>query len=347
MDIERFYSGCNKQKEDPRDRIYKPKLVHWTELKDIDLRPNCPPIRNQYSIGSCTAFASTSLFNFVRKKNKLTNWTPSPLFTYYATRLADKTEAEDCGASVRDALKSTVRDGVAMERVWPYVVNKFTERPPDTAWENAEKHQTLEYLKLNDFDKNVYLNCLNDGYPFVFGLNLYSSFFDPIVTQLMGGFIQDPDTDKEKLVGGHCMMAVGYIKNHNNKEYLIVQNSWGTEWGDNGYCYIPLSYIMTNESFDFWTIRLTEVCEEDTTDPEPTPEPVVPAPVVPEPTPVVPVVTPEPTPVVPVPVKPIPEPVVPAPQPSEPIKENTLLTKIALGVILLVAIGIIASMIFL
>ena len=332
MTILDFNSGCNKQKEDPRDRIYKPKLIHWTELNDIDLRPNCPPIRNQSSIGSCTAFASTALFNFVRKKNNLTTWTPSPLFTYYATRLADKTENEDCGASVRDALKSTVRDGVAMEQVWPYVVDKFTERPPNPVWENAEKHQTVEYLKLNDFDKNVFLNCLNDGYPFIFGLNLYSSFFDQTFSELLGGFMQEPDTDKEKLVGGHCMMAVGYLKNYNNKEYLIVQNSWGIEWGDSGYCYIPLSYIMTNDSFDFWTIRTTEVGEEDTTNLEPTPEPVVPVPVVPEP-----------TPVVPVPIKPTPEPVIPAPQPPEPIKENTLLPKIAIGIIVLIGLVILAS----
>jgi C1A family cysteine protease len=307
MDIDKFNSGCIKQKEDLRDRLYKPKYVHWTQLDNIDLRANCPNVRDQLHIGSCTAFASTSLFNFVRKKNNLTNWVPSPLFTYYATRLADKTETEDSGASVRDALKSTVRDGVAMERVWPYIVDRFTERPPDVVWEDAEKHQTLEYLKLDDFDKNVYLNCLNDGYPFVFGLNLYSSFFDPIFTML-GGFMQDPDRDNEKLIGGHCMMAVGYIKNYNDKEYLIVQNSWGNGWGDKGYCYIPLSYIMSNDSFDFWTIRLTEVCNEDIADPIPEP--------------------PKP--------EPVPEPPKPEPVPESPKTSNSIILSVIIGASIIV-----------
>jgi hypothetical protein len=127
--------------------------------------------------------------------------------------------------------------------------------------------------------------------------------------ELMGGFMLAPNRESEKLVGAHCMLAVGYIKNYNNQEYLIVQNSWGTNWGDRGYCYIPLSYIMSNDSFDFWTVRLTETSDEYESDPvekprpepviEPTPEPVV-EPVVEPPVieVVAPVVPPAPEPVV-------------------------------------------------
>jgi hypothetical protein len=255
------------------------------------------------------------------------------LFTYYATRLADKTENKDSGASVRDALKSTVREGVAMERLWPYIPSNYTTRPPQEAWDDAEKHQTLEYLKLDDFDKNVWLNCLNEGYPFIFGLNLYPSFFDSIFSML-GGYMQDPDRENEKLVGAHCMMAVGYLKNYNGKEYLIVQNSWGREWGTDGYCYIPLSYIMSNDSFDFWTIRLTEVEKSDKADP--LPEPPAPEPVVV----VEPIKPPEPDVApVPEPPAPVPEPVVPAiiPEQAKP-KLNWGLTfvLVALGTMLLI-----------
>jgi C1A family cysteine protease len=336
MKIEQFNSGCNKQKEDPRDRIYKPKLIHWTKLDNIDLRPNCPPVRNQSHIGACTAFASTALFDFVRRKNNLVAWTPSPLFTYYATRLADNAVEEDNGASVRNALKSTVRDGVAMERTWPYIPSKFTERPTQEAWDNAEKHQTLEYLRLDDFDKSVWLNCLNDGYPFIFGLNLYSSFFDSVYT-LLNGFMAEPDRDNEKLVGGHCMMAVGYLKDRNNKEYLIVQNSWGDSWGNRGFCYIPISYIMTNDSFDFWTIRTTEVCTEDTTDPTPEPPKPEPTPEPPKPEP-----TPEPAPT-PTPEQPKPE---PTSIPEEVKESKNSSSKIIIGVVIFLIGCILSWMIF-
>lgn len=32
----------------------------------------------------------------------------------------------------------------------------------------------------------------------------------------------------------HGVLLVGY-----NKTHWIIKNSWGTGWGDNGFCYIP------------------------------------------------------------------------------------------------------------
>jgi C1A family cysteine protease len=307
--------GCIKDEPDPRDFKFL-KTTHWTELSPIDLRPFCPPVRAQGHIGSCTAFASTQLFDFIRKKNKLVNWKPSPLFTYYATRKFANLQDQDSGASVREALKSTARDGVAMERHWPYNISKFKENPTEEAWINAEKHQTLEYSRVDDFDKSAFLGCLNDGYPFIFGIYLYTSFnsFQTVLT----GIVPVPDKENEKRIGGHCMMAVGWKKMEHEgveKEFLIVQNSWGDTWADKGFCYIPLEYIMSNDAFDFWTIRLTEECAEDTEDPEPTPEPPKPEPV-PEPTPEPPKPEPVPEPVPEPPVTPTPVPEPPKPEPT-------------------------------
>lgn len=309
---------CNKDVVDPRDRKL-PKALNTADIPSVDLRSQCAPIRNQLSLGCCTAFGVTELFDFIRRKHNLVNWLPSPLFTYYATRKYVNQQTVDEGASVRDALKSTIRDGVTREVVWPYIIDKFTEEPPQNVWEDAQKHQTLEYLYIDSTDKNAVLNCLNDGYPFVFGIRLYSSFQNSLDT-IFGGRVHIPNRDTEKLLGGHCMMAVGYQKNPDNSEFIIVQNSWGPDWGSGGYCYIPMEYFMSNDTFDFWTIRSTEVCDTDTTDPIPVPEPTpIPEPIpTPDPIPVPePVVPPTPTPIpVPVPI-PEPEPIpVPVPTPA-------------------------------
>lgn len=42
--------------------------------------------------------------------------------------------------------------------------------------------------------------------------------------------------------GRHAMLIVGYIGN-----YFIVKNSWGTDWGDGGYCYIPKRLLADSE----------------------------------------------------------------------------------------------------
>ena len=309
----RYGTGCLPQPEDARDHKYVAAAAPSSN-NPVDLRPFCPPVRDQGLLSSCTAFGSTELVNFVRTKNNQTAWYPSPLFTYYATRVIEGTTESDNGAYIRDAIKSTVQYGTALEREWPYVMGFVNKRPPDEVWASAEKHQTLEYLSIG-YSKSQFVGCLREGYPFVFGMNLYSSFMSDETTRT--GYVRLPDPEKEEAQGGHCMLAVGYFFDDKGCDYIIAQNSWGEEWGDKGYCYIPMGCFL-RDTFDYWTIRSIENEASDVSDldynkqkPLPTPE------VTPQVTPeVVPVPVPVPAPV---PVPTVVNPPVPAPTNVDPV----------------------------
>jgi C1A family cysteine protease len=61
-----------------------------------------------------------------------------------------------------------------------------------------------------------------------------------------------PD-QSEQLLGGHAVMVVGY---EDTLQCFIVRNSWGPDWGDKGYFYLPYNYLLdTNLSDDFWMIK--------------------------------------------------------------------------------------------
>jgi C1A family cysteine protease len=96
--------------------------------------------------------------------------------------------------------------------------------------------------------------CLAEGYPFVFGFSVYESFEREEVAK--NGKVNMPKKN-EAQVGGHAVMAVGYLQ---SSKRFIVRNSWGTSWGMSGYFTMPFDYLLDeNLSDDFWTIRLVEV----------------------------------------------------------------------------------------
>jgi C1A family cysteine protease len=96
-------------------------------------------------------------------------------------------------------------------------------------------------------------NCLASGFPFTFGFSVYQSFETKEVAQT--GIVPLPQPN-ETLLGGHCVVAVGY---DDEKQLFKCRNSWGTDWGDKGYFYMPYQYMSNpNLVSDLWTIQIME-----------------------------------------------------------------------------------------
>lgn len=243
--------GCVKDQEDTRDFWYYPKCMPHLErgVQQLNLESKCPPVYNQGDIGSCTANAIGAAYQFDEMKENENNvFRPSRLFIYYNERALEGSTDRDAGASLRDGIKTVNQKGVCHEDSWPYDVSKLTDKPPDSCYLEAQKHHAVSYHRINQ-DLQSMKNCLINGYPFVFGFVVFSSFETLDVART--GNVPMPTYD-DKCVGGHAVMAVGF---DDNRKVIIVRNSWGASWGDNGYFYMPYEYI-TNPTicYDFWVI---------------------------------------------------------------------------------------------
>jgi C1A family cysteine protease len=206
---------------------------------------------NQGALGSCTAQAAGALHLWVQMKQPRRDVIPSRLFIYYEARRYLNTLNSDSGSRIRDAMKVMNKLGVPNETKWPYDISKFTHEPPPIAYKNAEKHQTLTYMRLMPTMSQL-KGCLVEGFPFVFGFTCFSSLLSQ--ETLSTGDIPMPGPNEQD-IGGHAVLCIGF---DDALQRFILLNSWGSD-GKNGIFTIPYQYMLdTGLSGDMWSMRKTE-----------------------------------------------------------------------------------------
>lgn len=234
-----------------------------------DLRPWCSPVEDQGRIGSCTAHAGAGVIEYYERKAFGRHIDASRLFLYKVTRNLMKMKG-DTGAYLRSTMGAMVLFGVPPEEHWPYSDDdkRFDQEPPAFCYAFAQNYQTIKYFR-HDPQRikpeevlNRLKTYLSKGHPAMFGFTVYNS----IEQAEKGGKIPFP-SPREKIEGGHAVVAVGYddkmkIKNKYGKVEttgaLLIRNSWGKDWGEGGYGWLPYEYVVKGLAEDFWSVLKKE-----------------------------------------------------------------------------------------
>lgn len=235
---------------DPRDRLL-PELTAAAAAKlpkSVDLRPLMSAVEDQGSLGSCTGNAIAGALEYLDNKNGRADFVDiSRLFIYYSEREIEGTINEDSGAYIRDGVKAVNKIGACTEKLWPYKISKFKKRPSAAAYVDAANRKITEYLRVTSL--TGIKKSLADGFPVVFGFNVYPQFESEMAAKT--GIVAMPVAG-EQPIGGHAVLAVGYDEAN---KCLLVRNSWGEGWGMAGYFWLPYGYITKKLADDFWSIR--------------------------------------------------------------------------------------------
>jgi C1A family cysteine protease len=192
-------------------------------LTTVDLRWMMSPVRNQDNVGACVSFALVACFEAIGNKTG-TRHNLSELFLYYTARTYGE-------AYISSAIGELEMIGVCNETIWPYDEKNVNVEPSQAAFNNASMQKIMKAFcvgKTKDDLKAV----LNAGYPVIISFPVCESFF----SIGKNGIVPLPQTD-EPVIGGHAVLAVGY-----NENFIICKNSWGIQFGDNGYFYLPYEY---------------------------------------------------------------------------------------------------------
>ncbi len=242
-------SSVVRQPEDTRDFVYaldKTDKTDKTNKAETDqpesyINPNIREIENQLNTGSCVANAACSSLEMTAQVNL------SRMFVYYNARAPYyNLKDQDKGAYIRDGFKAIHDLGVCTESYWEFVVKNVNIKPNILAYEKAKLNTLVKYERISGSKTNI-INSVKqavlNNQPIIFGMELKESFYnisEPLQEQNYTG-IGDS-------IGGHAMSVVGY----DNSLGFIIENSWGTHWGDNGLGVLGYEFFADNV-FDIWT----------------------------------------------------------------------------------------------
>ena len=246
-----WISNVAQSPADDRDYTYTPPIT--TVPSATDYRLLAKDIEDQGKIGSCTANSVVSAGEFyLESDNRFTNL--SRLFLYYNTRKAENRLGQE-GAVLRNALKAAQKTGICEESQWPYIESKAEVEPDSSCYAGTRLLDRYERITIDVADYMKALNhtkaALAEGLPVVFAAYITKQWLT------MSGTLQQQRlkymglaSSKYPQVGAHAMTIVGY---DDALDGFIVENSWGTSWGDNGYGVLP--YTRIRDAFEIWAIR--------------------------------------------------------------------------------------------
>jgi len=157
--------------------------------------------------------------------------------------------------------------GSPPEKYWGYQKAVLDRAPPAFCYSFAQNYQALAYYRLDEKpsrgDKGKTLSGIREtlasGLPPMFGFHVFES-----IREAKGGKIPYP-IKGEKEIGGHAVLSVGYddkMKIGNCKGAFLIRNSWGVEWGEKGYGWLPYDYLLKGLAEDWWVLIKEEWVDE-------------------------------------------------------------------------------------
>ncbi len=239
------------------------RLPDEVDLRRDDEGEYFTPVEDQGPLNSSTAFAVLSLVEYFERRIMGRTFEGSKLFLYKVTRNLRQRRPQyaqgthslgDTGADLRTTFKALTKFGVPPEGVWPYQIDKFDEEPSPFAYRLAQPIPGFRYFRLDEPHANgsalwqTITSFLAAGSPLAFGFSVPTSLTSD------ADIPYRPDLDQYR--GGQAAVAVGYRNHHfgRGQHALLIRNSWGSQWGDKGYGWLPASFIHNRLARHFLAI---------------------------------------------------------------------------------------------
>jgi len=242
-----FVASVSPDAFDARDLLYRPRLQLLEDT--VDRRIDSVVLTQDGS--SCTGHGVAAMINtvFAQKAGKAADRV-SPYMLYYLARRYDEFAGEeDTGSSLRGVLKGWWRHGVALDAEWP-ALQTHLDFDDVSLVTSCRKRPLGAYYRVDTQRLDDMQSAITELHAIVASAMIHDGWRTPTreVTNGIENFVirRSPDS---VAIGGHAFALVGY-----NEIGFLVQNSWGTTWGKDGFATLPYEEWL-DSAYDAWVAR--------------------------------------------------------------------------------------------
>lgn len=214
-------------------------------------------ILDQGRAESCIANAGIQQLRCEMVRRGLSAPLLSRQFAYYGLRLIEGDQNQDVGGYVRNFYRAANRFGYCSETVLPYnpQLPAINAQPTEKAYmEAAANHIEVGYYRIDfgtgpemQYGRQLAIkHAIAAGHTVLFGTAVDINKFQAVKSLTL-----QEAPSYSATVGGHAMLIVGY-----DAEGVLVANSWGTSWGQDGFGRLSWNYILDPRSSDFWVLEV-------------------------------------------------------------------------------------------
>ena len=232
--MQKQYTGALKSPKDLRDYKIAKSSMKIELPKEFVL--NHAHIKNQGEVNSCVAHSLSSILELKDGINYSTGW-------IYGYRPDEYYQGQ--GMYISEALKTLLKVGyLSNEELNSNVEMNEAKEIVNKNIENykikADKRKITSYARLNTVDEIKQAMYLYKT-PVIMCIDI-----DEQGLELDGNYVAYIPT---KSNSSHAIVCYGW-----NETGLLIQNSWGEEWGNNGTFILPYNYSF----YEAWIISFTK-----------------------------------------------------------------------------------------
>lgn len=269
----------------------------------VDLSPWAGPVGDQKNTASCTAWAATGALNYELGQLygdcgwdlDLPAFRMSPRYVYISTGSGE----DSCpggGRAIWGTGTWIMENGAAREVTAPFITNEFEDGSTYTgfhcnqSWDSGDAAAEAALFQpyavpllgtLDPVSEDYYLSDTDLSNVKAVLKILHRPL--GMNTRLDSGFssVDYENGGSWTFVGpsggglSHAMLIVGYDDNRNGGSFK-VKNSWGVNWGDEGYCWITYASMQNDASNAYAYFMLDSYSEEIAENYCPQPPPYLP-----------------------------------------------------------------------